>query len=548
MSYPLKPAANDRAFPVYGATAQEELPRHESAVLVSAAGSASGLAPPVKGPPPKQSYRDILKSSAMIGGSSAINVCIGIVRTKAMAVLLGPAGYGMMGAYALIVELTRSVAQMGLNGSGVRQIADAVASGDTGRIARTVIVLRRLSLACAILGATLLAVLSGPVSSLTFGSDQHAGPVALLALAVFFSIVAGGQGAVLQGMRRIGDIAKLTVLGGLLGTVVGIPMVYFLGEDGLVPTLIIVAASSVVTFWWYSRKIMITAPALSVHEIASESAALLKLGAAFMASGLVIIAAAYAVRIIVLRKAGLDAAGVYYAAWTLGGLYIGFVLQSLGVDFYPRLVGVAHDDQECNRLVNEQAQVSLLLAVPGILITLTLAPLAISLFYSAKFASAVDVLRWICLGMALRVLTWPIAYIIVAKNRQRLFMGIDLAWAVVNVGLTWWCVEAFGINGAGIAFFGSYVFHAFLVYPIVRRLSGFRWSAVNLKTASWCFATVALVFIGFRVLEPSAAIWFGTMATIASSYVSVRVLLRLVAPEHLPRPMVRFLKLARLTQ
>lgn len=519
----------------------------ESTGLASAAAAVSGT-PSVAQQihRPKHSYRDILKSSAIIGGSTAINVCIGIVRTKAMAVLLGPAGYGMMGAYVLIAELTRSVAQMGLNGSGVRQIADAVATGDADRIARTVTVLRRASLVCAFLGAALLAVFSGPVSTLTFGDDRHAGSVALLALAVFCSVVAGGQGALLQGMRRIADMARLAVVGGLLGTVIGIPMVYFLGEDGLVPTLVVVAASSVATSWWYSRKIRISTPALSALETARESATLLKLGTAFMASGLLMMGAAYVVRIIVLRKAGLDAAGVYYAAWTLGGLYIGFVLQAMGTDFYPRLVGVAKDNEECNRLVNEQAQVSLLLAVPGVLLTLTLAPLAISLFYSTAFAAAADVLRWICLGMALRVLTWPIGFIVVAKNKQALFLAIEVAWTVVNVGLTWWCVQAVGVNGAGIAFFGAYVFHGLMVYPLVRRLSGFRWTAVNVKTATCSFAVIAAVFIGLHTLPSAMAISFGILASILSGYFSVRFLVDLTSPQQLPRPIARFLQLGSL--
>ncbi len=37
----------------------------------------------------KHTYGQILKSSALIGGSSVVNIAIGIVRTKAMAVLLG---------------------------------------------------------------------------------------------------------------------------------------------------------------------------------------------------------------------------------------------------------------------------------------------------------------------------------------------------------------------------------------------------------------------------------------------------------------------------
>src|SRR5436305_15174455 len=41
----------------------------------------------------ESSYGQILKSSAWIGGSQAANIALGIVRTKAMAILLGPAGF-----------------------------------------------------------------------------------------------------------------------------------------------------------------------------------------------------------------------------------------------------------------------------------------------------------------------------------------------------------------------------------------------------------------------------------------------------------------------
>jgi len=518
----------------------------EPVVLASAA--TAGLAIDPVSRAKKHSYRDILKTSAMIGGSSVINLSIGMVRTKIMAVLLGPAGYGVMGAYILISELASRVAQMGLNASGVRQIAQSDASKDAMQIARTVTSLRRTSIACGMLGAIALAVFSRPISTLTFGTSDHASSVAWLSLVVLVSVVAGSQSALLQGMRRIRDIARLSIVSSLLSTAIGIPLIYVLGTDGLVPNLVAVATLSLAASWWYSRKIKVSPPALSLVDWVQESTLLLKLGVAFMASAMLMVGAAYAVRIIVLRKVGLDAAGAYYAAWTMGGLYIGLVLQALGTDCYPRLVRVAYEDQECNRLVNEQAQVSLLLAVPGVLITLTLAPLVISLFYSAKFFPAVDVLRWICLGMAMRVLTWPIGFIVVAKNKQALFFAIDLAWTVVNIGLSWWCVEAFGVNGAGIAFFGSYIFHGLLVYPIVRRLSGFRWTAANIKTATCSFIVIACVFIGMHVLPPAIATTFGIFATIASSYVSIRLLVHLVSPERLPRPIAHFLQLGRLAR
>src|SRR5208283_3783503 len=96
--------------------------------------------------PARRTYGQILKSSAVIGGSSVVNIGLGIVRTKVMALLLGPAGVGLLGIYNSISDLARTVAGMGINSSGVRQIAEAVGTGDTVRIARTVTTLRRVAL------------------------------------------------------------------------------------------------------------------------------------------------------------------------------------------------------------------------------------------------------------------------------------------------------------------------------------------------------------------------------------------------------------------
>jgi antigen flippase len=494
----------------------------------------------------KHTYGQILKSSAVIGGSTLLNIAIGIIRTKAMAMLLGPSGVGLMGLYASITELTINIAGMGINSSGVRQIAEAVGSGDTERIARTATVLRRVSIFLGILGAVLLAVFSGPVSTLTFGNDQHKFAVTLLSLVVFFSTVSAGQGALIQGMRRISDLAKMGILGTLFGTFISIPMIYFFREEGVAPALVLIAAMTILTSWWYSRKIPIFTPSITASQLGHEAAALLKLGFAFMASGLLMAGASYVVRIIVVRQVGYDAAGLYQSAWSLGGLYIGFILQAIGADFYPRLTAVANNNTDCNRMVNEQAYVSLLLAGPGVIATLVFAPLVIALFYTPQFQGAVEVLRWLCLGMALRVISWPMGCIIAAKGAQNFFLFSEVAWTVVYLGLAWVCVGFFSLNGVGIAFFASYIFHVFMVYLIVRRLSGFRWSAANIQLSFLFLALIAVVFSSFYVLPPLLAMLVGALAVLLSGVYSVQVLLNLVSLAEIPRPVLKLLQWFRL--
>lgn len=492
------------------------------------------------------SYGQILKSSALIGGSSVLNIGIGIVRTKAMAILLGPAGFGLFGLYGSVADITASIAGMGINNSGVRQIAEAVGSGDGQRIAQTTAVLRRTSIALGVLGASLLLLFSRPISRLTFGTSERAAAVSLLSIAVLFRLLSGGQAALIQGTRRIADLAKMNVLGALFGVCTSIPLVYLFREKGVVPSLVSVAAMTILTSWWYSRKIGIQTLAVTFSQVRQEASALLKLGSAFMASGFLTMGAAYAVRITVLHKIGFEATGLYQSAWMLGGFYVGIILQAMGADFYPRLTATVNTHPECNRLVNEQTLVGLLLAGPGVLATLTFAPLVISMFYSAKFGAAVGVLRWICLGATLQVVTWPMGFIVVAKGRQGLFFGSELAWTIVAVGMAWFCIKFFGLNGAGIAFLGSYIFHGFLTYPIARWLTGFRWSTENKRIGLIYLSLICIGFCGFYVLPLLAATCVAAMTLVVGSAYSVRALLKMVSLHRIPLPVQRLLVWLRL--
>ena len=501
-----------------------------TAATAEPAGSPSGSAGSAQ-----STYGQILKSTALVGGSSTLNIGISMLRTKALAMLLGPSGFGLASLYLSVATLTQSVAGMGTNSSGVRQIAAAAGTNDARKIALTTAVLRRTSIAVGLLGALALILFAPQISQVTFNTSRHATAIRLLSAAVFFNLVSAGQGALIQGLRRISDFAKQTVIGSLLGTLATIPLVYFFREKGIVVALIATALFTLAASWTYSRRVKLQSCPLMVEGFKEETSALLKLGSAFMVSSLMTVGSAYVIRITLLHKLGLEATGLYQSAWTLGGMYVGMILQAMGADFYPRLAGSAEDNPQCNSLVNQQTRVSLLLAGPGVLATLTFAPLVVLLFYAAKFHGAIEVLRWICLGIALRVISWPMGFIIMAKGRQGLLIFCECAWTAVHLTLAAVFIQWFGLKGAGMAFFGSYVFHIFLIRTVVRRLSGFQWSDESRGTLLLYLPAMAVVFAAQYLVPSGWAIGIGAVTTLLSAGYSMKVLLGLVSHTRLPK-------------
>ncbi|MBE2212923.1 MAG: O-antigen translocase [Opitutaceae bacterium] len=476
-----------------------------------------------------------LRSTSIIGGASGAVLLVRIVRTKVLAHLLGPAGIGLEAIFDSIISITRTLFSCGINSSGVRQIATAVQSGDMARVALTVLTLRRVSLVIALASAAALILARDPISRLAFGNSEHSTAIGALSIVLLCGAITGGQGALLQGMRRLGDIARLNVYGAVIGAVVSIPIVYVWGQNGIAGYMIVGAVISAVVSWHFARRIQPAATNPPLRTITHEASQMIKLGMAFVASALLSTGVIFALRAFVVRELGMVAAGQLQAATALSMVYVGFILQAMGTDFYPRLTAASEDHTRANRLVNEQTEISLILAVPGILATITLAPWIIRAFYSAEFAPASTILVWQAAGMMLRVITWPMGYIIIAQGRGALFVATEVAAAVIYLVLAWLGLRYFHLPGIGLAFTGLYIIYGLMVAGIVRRISGFRWSGDNTRTI---LATVIVAALGIATRltlpEPFATV-VGCVLTGLAALVCLRRLGGIFGFERLQR-------------
>ena len=478
-----------------------------------------------------ESYTQILKSTGIIGGSSIISLFLRIVRTKFLAVLLGPSGVGLIGIYDSITSLGGTISGMGIQTSGVRQTAEAVSRNDQRKIAVTIITLRRLSIIFGIFGMLLLTLLSTPISLITFGNADNNSDIAILSVTLLLSAVSGGQYALIQGMRRIGDLARLSIFGALFGTIFSIPIVYVWGQKGIVPFLIAVAAMGILTSWWYARKIYISQIKIDWSDIWEEAGNLLKFGVAFMVTAVLTAGSTYLLRVLVVRELGLDAAGLYQAAAILSVVYVGFILDAMGKDYYPRLTAISKDNAACNQLINEQAEVGILLSVPGILATLTFAPIILHLFYSAKFIAAYEILRWQILGILLRIVTWPMGFAIIAKGEMKIFFWTELLANVVLIGMTWLGIIYFGLPGTGMAFFGMYLCYWLLIFVVVKQMTGFSWSRANIRLGVLTIPAVIIVFSIYYVLTEFWYMILGGALSVALGCYSIKCLIKKVNAE-----------------
>ena len=259
---------------------------------------------------------------------------------------------------------------------------------------------------------------------------------------------------------------------------------------------------------------------------------MLRLGLVFMWNGLILSLVGYLTRALITQQISLEAVGIFSAAFALSGMLVNFVLSAMGADYYPRLTAVAADHRAVNRLVNEQTEIGLLLAVPGLLATLSLAPWIIQLFYSDAFLPAVELLQWFVLGCLGRVVSWPLGFVMLALGKGRWYFFTETGGNGLHLMLIFVGLITLGIEGTAIAFFLLYLFYTVAVLAVTHHLTGFAWSIENRRLMAWLLLIVAGTFVAERLLQLWPATLAGLLVTLIASILCLRGLIRRIGRDH----------------
>lgn len=405
------------------------------------------------------SFQSLVRSTILIGSSSMATTLISILRVKALALLVGPAGVGLLGVLASAASVGTTLAAVGSDTTGTRRIAlDRENFEATARTRRTLLVI------AAVHGLAAMAafwLLREPLAVRLLGDTTYALEIGLLGIAVAVSLVAGLQMAQLQGLSRVADIARINVASSAAGTVVGLTAVWAWGIEGLLVLVLSQPALAAVLATLETRRLGAPSGGPRGTSLGAQLSAwrtMLAEGAPFMASFLVTAASPLVIRALVVHDLGIEAAGHFHAAWTLSMLYVAFLLNAMSVGYFPRLTALAGNAAATRELVDDQTQLALSVGGVTLLIVLAAAPVLVPLLYSPAFAPAVGIVEWQALGNLMKIAGWPIGYLLIAHGRSRLLVATELAWNALLVALVWLALPRLGLEATGIAFAAASAF------------------------------------------------------------------------------------------
>ena len=172
-------------------------------------------------------YKNIFKATTLFGSVQALNILLNLVRTKLVAMFLGPAGVGLSAIFNETRELIHESTNLGMDQSGVREISVAYETwqktGDRSAMEETVMLVRTWVVVFAVFGALVCLALAYPLSVMSFGDGEHWLSFMVLSPAVAMETMTCGEMAVLKATRKLKAIASLSTVNILVGMLTNIP-------------------------------------------------------------------------------------------------------------------------------------------------------------------------------------------------------------------------------------------------------------------------------------------------------------------------------------
>jgi O-antigen/teichoic acid export membrane protein len=465
----------------------------------------------------QSSYRQIMKATSLFGGVQVFKILISIVRSKFIAVLLGPAGMGIVGLLTSTTGLISGLTNFGLGTSAIKNVAEANGSGNQIRIAIIITVLRRWVWITGLLGMIITIATAPLLSQLTFGNKEYTIPFIWISVSLLLTQLSSGQMVLLQGMRKLQYLAKANLAGSIVGLIITVPLYYLLGIKGIVPAIIISSVITLVGSWYFARKIRIENVPVSKSTTLSEGREMLIMGFMISLSSLITIGASYIVRIFISKTGGVEQVGLYAAGFAIINTYVGLIFTAMGTDFYPRLSAVAHSNELCKQIINQQAEIAILILAPILIVFLVFIKWMVIILYSTKFVAVDTMIHWAALGMLFKAVSWSIGFVLLGKSDSKLFLWSELLANAYILLFNILGYKYFGLEGMGISFLLGYFIYLIQVYLIARLKYNFSFIRSFYKIFLVQLALALASFLVVKLLNSTFTYSFGSMFIIVSA-------------------------------
>ena len=392
-------------------------------------------------------------------------IIAGVLTSKAIAVFIGAEGMALIGNLRNFVSAIQSFAILGIYKGLVKFISNV--KEESVALSKTISTAYYLGFFTTILLAFFSYYNAQFINDFLFSTNyNYAYIIKILALALPFYSLNMFTFSIMNGFSKFRMLLVISTIGQVLGLLVTLLLIWQNNIDG---ALISVVISPSLIFLISIVGIVNQRNLMSEVKVTNIDFGILKKLGPYAVTALVSAIALPLVLIMVrnyiIEFVGIKEAGYWEAMNRISNYYLMFINSLMALYILPRFSQIHTKEAFRNEVISFYKSV-LPIFIIGLVAIYLLRPFIISLIFTDEFKPVEDLFLWQLLGDLMKVLSTVIAYQFLAKKMFWHFVILEIFLFVIMYFSSVYLIDDFGVKGAVMGHFVTYVMHYAIVLLI----------------------------------------------------------------------------------
>ncbi|KRD07489.1 multidrug transporter MatE [Flavobacterium sp. Root901] len=411
---------------------------------------------------------NLLKTSFFSAIIAFIRVGTGFVAGKAIAILTGPAGVALIGAFSNFITVVLTFANGAINTGVVKYTAEY--EKDEENLKSLFSTSFRISVYCSGFIGVVLFLFGTLFSKWIFVTKLYGNPIRVLGVTIILYSLNSLMISILNGKKEIKKYTLVNTVGSIIGLIFTLILVYYFKLEGALYALVL--SQSIVFFItlflitksdWFSWKYF----KLGFNKVIALKLSHYSLMA--IVSAVTIPVSQILLRNIIIKNLGVDSAGFWQGMMRISDGYLMIITTSLSTYYLPKLSSIK-EEYEIKSEVFKSFKIIMPLVVLGCIIIYFLRFVIISVLFTKNFMAMQALFFWQLLGDFFKIASWILGYIMIAKSMTKYFLITEIFFSTNYVFFGWLFMKYYNVEGVAMAFALNYLLCLFFMIYIFRKL------------------------------------------------------------------------------
>jgi O-antigen/teichoic acid export membrane protein len=463
----------------------------------------------------------LIQAMLKTGSARAVSICFGIVSIKIFASVLGPYGVGLFSMLQQVLHTGSAIAAFG----GQTAIVQGVASREE-KARSTYLITVLWVMVFGVLLTDILMITSAPLIAkrIFHTSDaSFANLIRWLSVPLVFAVTMTYFNSLLNGLRAIGRMAFVQVICAGVLTLCAYPAALSVSEGHPLAFALLLSlnmgAGAGMAFIFCLKAGWIKL----ITEGFKSGARLADLKAFFAFAGVMLIlnfvtsGTLLVVRSLVVRHGGLEAAGIFGAAWSVSMQYVTLMLSSFSTYYLPSLTRLKNSPDRA-ALIESMMFLNIIIMTPLVTTVIVMKPLVICLLYAEDFLPSLEIMRWMLIGDYLRTTSWCFGMTLLAFARIKMFFWKELSLHLILLGIAYYAIEVRSdLEWLGV---GALLINSInLLFLLIFVACDYQFARLNILIGGWLSGLSIVLIASWMTWEDVSVSWFKAVFIIAAALI-----------------------------